>query len=91
MTGVLIEHDPSPMKLEVLGVDGWPTRSDPVSVQAISYECTETSLLIAGHAVITPEDGEPVEAREGDLVICLGGITCVWDIKETVIRHYKDG
>ena len=89
MSELLIEHNPSPLKLEVLGVDDWPVRTDDVCTFSAHYETTEISYVTAGEAVITTQSGESILARDGDMITCMPGLDCNWAIKETLTRHYR--
>ncbi len=84
---VLVEHDPSPLKLEVLGVEAWPVSECAVGTHAHEYAHTQTCYLLAGRAVITPQQGEPVHVGEGDLVTFLAGSSCAWEIRTPVRKH----
>ncbi len=89
MNGVLIEHDPSPLKLEVLGVDDWPVSNEPVSVQEKTYAHTETTFILRGRAEIATQDGETVAIARGDLVTFLPETRCTWRITEAIQRHHR--
>ncbi|MDH3377225.1 MAG: cupin domain-containing protein, partial [Gammaproteobacteria bacterium] len=67
MSELLVEHNPSPLKLEVLGVDDWPVRTENVSTFSARYETTEVSFVTAGEAIITTQSGESILVREGDI------------------------
>ncbi len=84
---VLVEHDPSPLKLEVLGVEAWPVSECAVGTHVRAYAHTQTCYLLAGRAVITPQQGEPVHVGEGDLVTFLAGSSCAWEIRTPVRKH----
>ena len=88
---VLVEHDPSPMKLEVLGVDDWSISIDAVSVQEKTHAHTETHYILRGRAEITPQDGQTVVVRAGDLVTCMPDARCRWKITEALERHHRKG
>lgn len=88
---ILVERSPSPMKLDVMHVEDWETWEKDVSKFPWSYDQTETCYIIAGEAVITPDDGEPVTIQEGDLVTFLAGLTCTWEIQKPIRKHYKIG
>jgi hypothetical protein len=38
--------------------------------------------------VVTPDSGEPVEMGKGDLVTFPAGMSCTWDIRRDVRKHY---
>ena len=88
MNDILIEHDPSPMKLEVLGVEDWPVCNEAVSVAERRYARTETTFILRGCAEITPRGGETVIITRGDLVTFLPEAHCTWNITEAMERHY---
>lgn len=87
MSSVLVEHDPSPLKLEVLGVDDWPLTVEAVSVRDAVYPHSETQFIVSGCAEITPHDAPPVVVRGGDLLTFLPGAKCRWNITETLEKH----
>ncbi|MGI9303598.1 MAG: cupin domain-containing protein [Gammaproteobacteria bacterium] len=91
MTQILVEHDPSPMKLEVMAVDSWPVVDKPVSTFSRDYEQTQTCYIAEGHALVSAEGGEAVEVGEGDLVTLMPGLSCTWDIQSAMKIHYLCG
>ncbi len=91
MTSVVVEHNPSPLKLEVLGVEAWPQWEKDVSTFEWQYDHAETCYLEAGAAVLRCVDGETVPVREGDLVTIFAGVRCVWDIRARLRKRYKIG
>ncbi len=88
MDKILYEHNPASGKLEILGVDDWPTWEKEVSTFPWKYERQETCYIVAGRVIVTPDDGEPVELGEGDLVTFPAGMSCTWDIREAIEKHY---
>ena len=88
---ILVEHDPSPLKLEVLGVDSWPVWTKEVSKFPWSYDQTETCYFLDGEVIVTPEVGEPVRMGQGDLVTFLPGLACTWEVLSPVRKHYRLG
>lgn len=91
MTGVLIEHDPSPMKLEVLSVEDWPLQSDPVGRSERNYSRTETSFVIAGEGLLQEPGEKAVPVGAGDLVTIMPDTICTWTITKAIERHYSKG
>lgn len=91
MSGILVEHNPSPAKLEVIGVYDWPIWEKEVSTFDWHYDTKETCYLLAGDVIVTPHDGEPVHITTGDLVIFPAGMSCNWEIREAVEKHYDFG
>jgi uncharacterized protein len=91
MNPITVEHDPSPAKLEVIGVYDWPVWSKETSTFPWSYDQKETCYLLEGEAIVTPDGGEPVTIAEGDLVIFDAGLSCTWEIRAAVKKHYRLG
>lgn len=91
MKQITLEHNPSPAKLEVMGVFQWPVWRKEVSKFAWTYNSDETCYLLEGEAVVTPEDGNAVTIKRGDLVSFPAGMNCTWDILNDVEKHYKLG
>jgi len=88
MKDILVEHNPSPAKLEVMGVYSWPIWTKEESTFPWKYDTQETCYLLAGSAMVTPDDGKPVQISAGDLVIFPSGMSCTWEIREAVEKHY---
>ena len=91
MSMILVESDPSPMKLEVLGVDDWEIAERDPATFTCEYDQTETCYILAGEARITPRDGDPVRVGEGDLVTLLPGLVCTWHIRTPIRKHVRVG
>lgn len=91
MSKILIEKDASPIKLEVMHVDQWDLWEKEVSRFPWAYDVTETCYVLEGEAVVIPDDGDPVTISAGDLVTFMAGLSCVWEIKKPIRKHYKMG
>ena len=52
------------------------------------YDETEECYLLKGRVVVETKDGN-VEFGAGDFVTFPKGLSCVWDIKEPVRKHYN--
>jgi uncharacterized cupin superfamily protein len=92
MDKILVEHNPSPAKLEVMGVYDWPIWEKEVSTFPWTYDAKETCYLLEGEVIVTPDGGgEPVHIRAGDLVTFPAGLSCSWQILSPVRKHYNFG
>jgi len=91
MDPILVEHNPSPMKLDVIGVYDWPIWNKEPSTFPWTYDQKETCYLLEGEAVVTPDGGAPVTIVEGDLVMFPAGMSCTWEIRQSVSKHYRFG
>lgn len=89
MHRIQVEHNPDEQRLNSLGVRQWPTWEKEVSVFPWHYDSTETCFLLEGEVIVTPEEGEPVRFGKGDLVTLPQGLSCTWDIRKAVRKHYS--
>jgi len=90
-TQITIEHNPSPAKLDVIGVYDWPIWTKEVSTFPWHYDQQEKCYLLEGDVIVTPDGGEPVHIQEGDFVTFPAGLSCTWEIREDVEKHYEFG
>jgi uncharacterized cupin superfamily protein len=91
MSDIKIEHRPSQAKLDVMGVYDWPIWTKEISEFPWTYDSNETCYLLEGEVIVTPEGGEPVKLEEGDLVSFPAGMSCTWDVRRAVKKHYRFG
>jgi hypothetical protein len=88
---ILVEHNPSPAKLDVIGVYDWPIWSREASTFPWTYDRRETCYLLEGEVIVTPDGGQPVTLVAGDLVTFPAGLSCTWEIRQAVRKHYDFG
>lgn len=88
MSNIVIEHNPGDARLQQLGVAKWPTWSKEVSVFPWTFHEQEIALILEGECVITPEGGVPVTFGKGDLVTFPAGMTCTWEVRQPLHKHY---
>ena len=91
MSEIKIIDNPSEDQLEELGVRSWPTWSAEVSTFPWTYDDPETCYFLDGDVVVTPEGGDPVEVRKGQLVTFPAGMSCTWQVRKPVHKHYRFG
>jgi uncharacterized cupin superfamily protein len=84
-----VVHQPDAAKLESLGVFKWPVWEKEVSTFPWTYYEEETSYILQGKAVVTPEGGAAVEIGAGDLVTFGSDLRCMWHIIEPIKKHYR--
>ena len=89
MSQITIEHNPPPAKLDAMGVYDWPTWEKETSKFAWSYDSTETCYVLEGEFTVTPDGGEPVNVKAGDLVSFPSGMSCTWEVHKPVRKHYS--
>lgn len=89
MTALSVEHAPDASVLEKLGVTSWPTWGCEVSEFPWTYDARETCYLLDGEVIVTPDGGEPVTIKAGDLVVFPAGMSCRWNVLKAVHKHYQ--
>jgi len=91
MAEITIIEDPSEEQLEELGVRDWPTWSADVSTFPWSYDEPETCYFLEGDVLVTPDGGSPVRIGKGQLVTFPAGMSCTWQVRKPVHKHYRFG
>jgi uncharacterized cupin superfamily protein len=89
MSDIKVERDPVEERIKELGVTGWPIWTKEASEFPWRYEAREICYLLEGDVIVTPEGGEPVEIKKGDLVTFPKDMSCTWNIRKDVKKHYK--
>ena len=77
--------------INALNIKQWPIWACEPSTFPWTYGEQETCLLLAGEVTVTPDGGEPVHFAAGDLVVFPAGMSCVWEIHQSVSKHYRFG
>ena len=75
--------------IEKEGIISWPIWEKEISRFDRHYDETEECYLLEGKAVVETDDGEKVQFGKGDFVTFPKGLSCVWEIKEPVKKHYN--
>ena len=81
---------PDENELNKRNVKSWPIWQKEVSKFDWHYDSTEECYLLEGKVVVETDDGK-VAFGKGDFVTFNKGLTCVWDVKEPVKKHYNFG
>ncbi len=89
MSTIKVEHNPEPARLDDLGVASWPIWEKEASSFPWHYDSTEHCYLLEGDVVVTPDGGEPVHIQAGDFVSFPAGMSCHWEIRQAVRKHYR--
>ncbi|KAF6255591.1 hypothetical protein COO60DRAFT_1272426 [Scenedesmus sp. NREL 46B-D3] len=77
------------LTVQEMGVSRWPTWGCEASTFPWSYAENETCYVLQGRVLVTPDGGEPVEVQAGDMATFPAGMSCMWDVKEAINKHYK--
>jgi uncharacterized protein len=81
-------ENPDKKKLEELDVASWAIWEKEISEFPWYYDETEMCYILEGHAIVTPKDGTAVEIKAGDLVTFSEGLSCSWNITQSIKKHY---
>jgi uncharacterized cupin superfamily protein len=79
---------PTDKDLEAKGVLSWPIWEKEISRFDWHYDSTEECFLLEGKVVVETEGGDQVVFEKGDFVTFPKGLSCIWDIKAPVKKHY---
>ena len=89
MNVITVEHEPATAKLEVMGVYEWPVWTQEASEFPWIYDRNETCYFLEGEVLVTPEGGNAILLKKGDLVHFPAGMSCHWSIRSAVKKHYQ--
>ena len=78
----------SAKELDKLGVNTWPIWQKEISRFKWDYEQIEECYFLKGKVTVETKEGS-VSFGKGDFVTFPKGLSCVWDIKEPVRKHYN--
>lgn len=76
-------------ELKKMGVFGWPIWEKEVSKFPWSYDSIEECYFLEGEVLVETADGKVVNFGKGDFVSFPKGLSCAWDIKKPVKKHYN--
>jgi uncharacterized cupin superfamily protein len=76
-------------ELEKRGIFGWPIWSKEASRFDWHYDSTEECYLLEGEVTVESKGGGRVSFSKGDFVTFPKGLSCVWEIKKPVRKHYN--
>lgn len=76
-------------EIESQGMRDWPIWEKEASTFPWTYGDNETCYILEGDVIVTPEGGEPVQFGKGDIVTFPAGMSCTWEIRSDVRKHYN--
>jgi uncharacterized cupin superfamily protein len=88
---ISVEKKVSQNRLDELGVSGWPIWEKEVSKFPWFYDSKEVCYILEGEVEVMEDDGSSVQFGAGDLVTFSQGLSCTWNIKKPVRKHYRFG
>ena len=80
---------PEKEKLKELMVDSWSILEHERARINWHYDETEECYFLEGLVIVETSDGKMVEVKKGDFAVFPKGLSCVWDIKEPIRKHYN--
>jgi len=85
---IIKEENISEARKQELGIEDWAPWEKQASTFDWSYSETETCYILEGAVTVEGEDGEYVEAGEGDLVQFPAGLNCTWTISRDLRKVF---
>lgn len=76
-------------EIKKLDVASWPIWEKEVSRFDWHYDETEECYVLEGEVIVEMEDGRKVEFGKGDFVTFSKGVSCIWDIRQSVKKRYQ--
>ncbi|PIQ85655.1 MAG: cupin [Candidatus Omnitrophica bacterium CG11_big_fil_rev_8_21_14_0_20_45_26] len=89
VAGICIET-PDEAKITKLGIKSWPIWTKEPSTFDWHYDEEEICLFLEGDVVIQTGQGQ-AKVKAGDLVTFPKGLSCQWQVKKAVRKHYRFG
>jgi len=75
-------------EIEKRGIEAWPIWEKEISRFDWEYIGDEECLILEGRVIVETDEGE-YDINPGDFVTFKDGLTCIWDIKEGIRKHYN--
>ena len=76
-------------QLKNLGVFQWPVWTKEASRFDWSYDSQEECYFLEGEVIVDVPGGSSVSFGKGDFVIFPKGLSCTWNVKKPVKKHYN--
>lgn len=89
MKTIQIERNPKEARIIALGIQSWPIWTCEVSQFPWTYDTKGTCYVVEGEVAVTPEGGDTVVIRAGDLVVFPAGMSCQWKVVKPIRKHYQ--
>lgn len=79
----------SPDEFKKRGVASWPIWTKEASRFPWVYDSIEECYILEGDVMVEAKDGQKVTFGKGDFVTFPKGLSCAWNIKKPVRKHYN--
>ncbi len=76
-------------QLKKHGVFNWPVWTKEASKFDWHYDSVEECYFLDGEVTVTASDGKEAAFGKGDFVTFPAGLSCTWNIKNPVRKHYR--
>lgn len=84
---MILQEQLTDNQIQELGIRQWPIWEKEISRFSYVYEEEELCYFLEGIVVIETEQGATT-IKKGDFITFPKGLSCIWDIKEPVRKHY---
>jgi uncharacterized protein len=84
---MILQEQLTDNQIQELGIRQWPIWEKEISRFSYVYEEEELFYFLEGIVVIETEQGATT-INKGDFITFPKGLSCIWDIKEPVRKHY---
>ena len=81
-------YKPSKEELENLKVKSWSIWECEPSEFDWHYDENERCYILEGEVVVKTKEGE-VRISKGDMVLFPKGLSCKWQVKKKIRKHYR--
>lgn len=87
----IVVTQPTPAEVDKMQIKSWSTWGCGESKFPWSYSETETAYMLKGLVTVIPDDTTlpAVTLKRGDLAVFPAGMSCTWDVKDAISKHYK--
>lgn len=69
-------------------IRSWPIWEKEVSRFDWNYDGDEECLILDGEVTVETDEGN-FQIKAGDFVTFKDGLSCVWDVKKPIRKHYR--
>lgn len=87
MKKIIVKHL-SEDEINKMGILTWPVWEKEISKFDWKYDSDEECLILEGEVVVETDEGE-VHIKKGDFVTFKDGLSCTWDVKKGIKKHYN--
>ncbi|HSA32991.1 MAG TPA: cupin domain-containing protein [bacterium] len=80
----------SDIEIQKRGIRQWPVWEKEISTFPWFYDSQEQCLFLDGEVVVTDsENGKKYHIRRGDFVTFPAEMSCTWEVRQPIKKHYR--